>query len=187
MSGRFLEPRSGGHLVSGEALLAARGMPRDLVRQASHRLELTSLALAATYAFTLVLNNSLRAAGWELHPQALLHNVVGATIIAVSMVVAWLSRRGRLEPARLLDLGLIYEVVVAFGIALQDNLAPLSSTVPWTAFPGCASGSSSSPCSCPRSPPRPWSPAWPRPPPGRSLSTSASPSGCPRPLRASSR
>jgi len=130
MSGRFLEPRSGGHLVSGEALLAARGMPRDLVRQASHRLELTSLALAATYAFTLVLNNSLRAAGWELHPQALLHNVVGATIIAVSMVVAWLSRRGRLEPARLLDLGLIYEVVVAFGIALQDNLAPLSSDRP---------------------------------------------------------
>jgi len=130
MSGRFLEPRSGGHLESGEAVLAARGMPRDLLRQASHRLELASLVMAAVYAFTLILNNSLRAAGWELRPHALLHNVVGATIIAVSMIVAWLSRRGRLEPTRLLDLGLIYEVAVAFGIALQDNLAPLSSDRP---------------------------------------------------------
>jgi serine/threonine-protein kinase len=130
MSGRFLEPRSGGHLESGEALLAARGMPRDLLRQASHRLELASLVLAAVYAFTLVLNNSLRAAGWELRPHALLHNLVGTTLIAVSLIVAWLSRRGGLEPTRLLDLGLIYEVTVAFGIALQDNLAPLSSDRP---------------------------------------------------------
>src|SRR5207247_1793591 len=106
MSGQFLAPRSGGHLESGETLLAARGMPRDLLRQASHRLELASLVLAAVYAFTLVLNNSLRAAGWELRPHALLHNVVGATMIAVSMIVAWLSRRGAMEPQRLLDLGL---------------------------------------------------------------------------------
>ncbi len=130
MSGRFLAPRSGGHLESGEAFSAARGMPRDLLRQASHRLELVSLLLAAACAIGLVLNNSLRAAGWELRPNALLHNVIFLTLIAVSMTVAWLSRRGRMEPQRLLGLGLIYEVTVAFGIALLDNLAPFSSDRP---------------------------------------------------------
>ncbi len=130
MSGRFLAPRTGAHLESGEALLAARGMPRDILRQASYRLELVSQLLAVACAFALVLNNSQRAAGWELRPHALLHNVVFTTLIAVSMIVGWLSRRGRIEPQRLLDLGLVYEVTVAVGIAILDNLAPLSSDRP---------------------------------------------------------
>src|SRR2546428_3144173 len=52
------------------------------------------------------------------------------------MPMFWLGRRGRLEPIRLLDLGLLYEVMVALGISFQDNLAPLSpyrplDTVAW--------------------------------------------------------
>jgi serine/threonine-protein kinase len=101
-------------------------MPRDLLRQAAHRLELVSLLLAAACAVGLVLNNSLRAAGWDVRPHPLLHNVVFTTLIAVSIIVAWLSRRGRREPKHLLDLGLIYEVTVAFGISILDNLAPIS-------------------------------------------------------------
>jgi len=101
-------------------------LPADILRQASRRLELASLAAAAAYSFVLVLNNALHATGWRPQPHALLHNLIGLTLIAVSMALFWFCHRGRLHPIRLLDLGLLYEVVVALGISLQDNLAPLS-------------------------------------------------------------
>jgi eukaryotic-like serine/threonine-protein kinase len=136
MSVKLPPLRSGGHLESGEALLVARGLAPDLLRQASRRLELVSLALAATCALSLVLSNSLRAAGWRPQPHPVLHNVIGLTLISVSMALLWLCRQRRLEPLRLLDLGLLYEVTVALGISLQDNLAPMSpdrplDTVSW--------------------------------------------------------
>ena len=126
MSGKLRPPRSGGHLGSGNALLVARGLPADVLRQASRRLELASLVAAAAYSFVLVLSNALHAAGWRPQPHLFLHNLIGVTLISVSMALFWLCRRGRLPPIRLLDLGLLYEVVVALGISLQDNLAPLS-------------------------------------------------------------
>jgi hypothetical protein len=126
MSGKVVPPRSGGHLESGEALLVARGLPPDLLRQASRRLEMASLVLAAAYSVTLVLANALRVIGWRPQPHQGLHNLISLAVISVSMALFWLCRRGRLEPIRLLDLGLVYEVVVALAISLQDNLAPLS-------------------------------------------------------------
>jgi serine/threonine-protein kinase len=136
MSGKLTPPRSGSHLESGRAFLVARGLPADILRQASRRLELASLVLAAIVSLTLVLSNALRIAGWRPQPHALLHNLIGVTLIAVSMALFWLCRHGRLSPIRLLDLGLLYEVVVALGISLLDHLAPLSpdrplDTVSW--------------------------------------------------------
>jgi eukaryotic-like serine/threonine-protein kinase len=136
MSGKVPSLRSGSHLESGEALLVARGLPPDLLRLASRRLELASLVLAAAYSLALVLTNIFRATGWRPQPHFLLHNIIALTLVSVSMALFWLCRRGRLEPIRLLDLGLLYEVMVALGISLQDNLAPLSpyrplDTVSW--------------------------------------------------------
>jgi hypothetical protein len=136
MSGKVPSLRSGSPLESGEAFLVARGLPPDLLRLASLRLELASLVLAATYSLALVLTNVLRAIGWRAQPHSLLHNIIGLTMLSLSMVLFWVSRRGRLAPIRLLDLGLLYEVMVALGISLQDNLVPLSperplDTVSW--------------------------------------------------------
>jgi len=126
MSGRPSPLRSGGRLESGEALLVARGLPPDLLRQASRRLELISLALAATFSLSFVLNNSLRGAGWRPQPHHVLHNLITGILISVSLSLLWLCRRRWLEPIRLLDLGLLYEVTIALGISLLDNLAPMS-------------------------------------------------------------
>jgi len=134
MSDKLPPLRSGGHLESGEAFLVARGLPPDLLRQASRRLELFSLALAAIYSVVLVLSNTLRAIGWRPQPHHGLHNLISLAVISVSMALFWLCRRGRLEPIHLLELGLVYEVVVALLISLQDNLAPLSPDRPFDAI-----------------------------------------------------
>jgi serine/threonine-protein kinase len=126
MSGKLSPLRSGGHLETGEALLVAHGLPPDLLRQASRRLELASLAVATFYSATLVLNYTLSALGWRPRSHLAWHNLIALTVISVSLALFWLCRRGRLEPIRLLDLGLVYEVVVGLAISLQDNLAPLS-------------------------------------------------------------
>ena len=105
-------------------------MPPDLLREAGRRLELLSLAVAAGFAFALAIHPLLRAAGWSALPRPRTHAVVSVLMIVVSLVVAWTARRGLLTPIRLLDLGLVYEVVVAMGIAIGDNLTPLTAESP---------------------------------------------------------
>jgi len=136
MSGKaFVRPRSGGALESSEeALLAARGLPPDLLREASRRLELLSLLLGATFGGAIVLNNLVRGAGWHQMAHPFAHDLVALTMIAMSAALYWLSRSGRVEPRRLLELGLAYEVVVAFGISMGDNLEPLADTRPLEAI-----------------------------------------------------
>ena len=127
----LVRPRSGATLDSGaEALVGARGLAPDLLREASRRLELASLLVAATFGVVLTLNNLLRAAGWPAAPRPALHNLIAIGVIVVSAALFGLCRSGWLEPRRLLDLGLLYEVAVAFGISMGDHLAPLSSERP---------------------------------------------------------
>jgi serine/threonine-protein kinase len=105
-------------------------MPPDLLREAGRRLELFSLAVAAGFTVALAVNPILRVAGWGALPRPRTHAVVSLVMIVVSLAVAWTARRGRLTPVRLLDLGLVYEVIVVLGIAIGDNLTPLSAERP---------------------------------------------------------
>ena len=125
----LIGPRTSGESWPG-ALLAARSMPPDLLREARRGLELLSLGVGAGFAFALAINPILRLAGWSALPRPRTHAVVSVVMIVVSLTVAWTARRGLLTPARLLDLGLVYEVIVAFGIAIGDNLTPLTAERP---------------------------------------------------------
>jgi hypothetical protein len=125
----LIGPRTAGESSSG-ALLAARGMPPDLLREAARRLQLLSLGVATGFAIALALNPIARLAGWYALPRPRTHAVVSVVMIVVSVMVAWTARRERLPPVRLLDLGLLYEVIVAFGIALGDHLTPLTAERP---------------------------------------------------------
>ncbi len=109
---------------------AGHSLPADLVREAGRRLEVLSLRLAAAYGVVLVLVGLFRTSGPYAMPRLAAHNAVSTAMIVVSMAVAWLARSGRLRPARLLDVGLAYEVVVAFGISMGDNLTPVSAQRP---------------------------------------------------------
>ena len=125
----FIGPRTAGESSSG-ALLAARAMPSDLLRDAARRLELLGLGVAAGFGFALAINPIARLAGWYALPRPRTHAVVSVAVIVVSVLVAWTARKSHLTPVRLLDLGLFYEVVVAFAIAVGDNLTPLTAERP---------------------------------------------------------
>jgi hypothetical protein len=124
----LIRPRSADS-VSG-ARSAARGLPPDLLREAGRRLELLSLFVAVAFVFALTINPIARMAGWYALPRPRTHALVSIVMIVVSLIVAWTARRGRLDPLRLIDLGLFYEIVVAFGIAIGDHLTPLTAERP---------------------------------------------------------
>jgi hypothetical protein len=121
--GKFVRPRSGG-LGPSPAL---SGFRPESLGEPARRLKLASLAGAAAYAVSLALTNALSAAGWQGMPHAGVHNAIGAAVVALSGAVAWTAARKRMNPHALIDLGLGYEVLFGFGIALQDNLGPVSS------------------------------------------------------------
>jgi serine/threonine-protein kinase len=105
-------------------------MPAELFRQASQRLRLAAQGLGLFFAGSIVFNNLIEAGGWYSFANLALRNVVAATMVAVSTGMLWLAHSGRLTPARLLRMSLAFEVTVALGISLHDNLEPLLPSVP---------------------------------------------------------
>ena len=126
-AGDLIRPRSAG---DSTALLSAGGLPPDLLREAGRRLEVVSLAVAAGFTFALAINPLVRMAGWYALPRPRTHALVSVAMIVVSGVLAWTARRRLVTAERLVDLGLLYEVIVAFAIAMGDNLTPLSAERP---------------------------------------------------------
>jgi eukaryotic-like serine/threonine-protein kinase len=119
-------PGQGGPPASVGRLLADRAQPLEVRQDAARRLKRAALVVATAYAVSIILNNTLRAGGFRTESHPWLHDLVGAAVIALSVLVALVAHRNRLEPARLLDIGLAYEVLTAFAISLQDNLTPVS-------------------------------------------------------------
>ena len=113
-------PRSGGPLVG------PRSLSPDLQGEAAWRLKIVALVLGSIVVGALALQNALRWADLTAIPHLWLYNAVGLLIVAVSALVAWLAHGSRINAGWLVNVGLGYEVLVAFGIALQDNLGPHS-------------------------------------------------------------
>jgi serine/threonine protein kinase len=109
-------------------------MPVELLRQASRRLGLASFVIAVIFAGAIIVNNLMAASGrldyWFDFSYIAVQNVVHGTIVAISGAMAWMARMGRLNLKSLLRVSLGYEVLVAFGISLGDNLRPLPSELP---------------------------------------------------------
>src|SRR5438093_12909444 len=92
----YIRPRSSEPLDSrAEILLATRGLPPGLLREASRRLELASLVLVAAFLFALGLNTLARVAGWYSLPHPVAHSSMLVSMAVISAAVAWLSRSGR--------------------------------------------------------------------------------------------
>jgi serine/threonine-protein kinase len=113
-----------------KALITARGLPADVLSEAPRRLSLAAAVVGSTFLSELVLNQALRAAGWQRHPHPVALDLIAIGMVAVSAALLAAGRWGRLDARLLLDLGLVYEVVVGFGIAMGDNLSPLSADAP---------------------------------------------------------
>ena len=103
-------------------------LPPDLLEAASRRLGVASLLWAGLWVLALVMNNVV---GPVLSPDALLDdawpwpgNPVALGVIAVSLALFAYTRWHACDCQRSLDLGLIYEVVLAFAIGFVNQWTP---------------------------------------------------------------
>ncbi len=97
------------------------GLPPDLLEAASQRLSLAALLYAIAYSTSFLIGRFTTSplfAGMDEH--SAVADVCAVVSIALSLAVFWLARRGWLDPQLLLDIGLIYWVVGAFGIDIGN-------------------------------------------------------------------
>ncbi len=117
---REIRRRPSGSLESGGTARGRPTLPPDLVAKAGKRLSLAALMYAGAY---LLAYGSGRATEqyeeWDLTRVPLHPDVWAALFIGLSVGLFFLARSKLLEPRRLLNLGLVYEVVGAFGIDLS--------------------------------------------------------------------
>jgi tRNA A-37 threonylcarbamoyl transferase component Bud32 len=110
-------------------------LPRDLVQAAARRLGLACLVWAGLWGLALALNNLVSpilspgvplddAWPWPGNPVAL-------AVIVTSLALFAYTRRVGANPWLLLDLGLLYEVALAFGIGLVNQWTPNTAGLSW--------------------------------------------------------
>ena len=92
------------------------GLPPDLLEAASQRLSLAALLYAIAYSIGYSIGRFTSSPVTELIEHSPVGDVSAVASIVLSLGVFWLARSGWLEPQFLLDIGLIYWVVGAFGI-----------------------------------------------------------------------
>jgi eukaryotic-like serine/threonine-protein kinase len=105
-----------------------RGMPRDLLRQASRRLEIMALIGAALWILGplfghLALHFTNPGDEWATKLQVLDAIAFGAFLTSVALFIY--LRRTRREPQFVLDLGLAYMVFVAIDLGVMIHWGPM--------------------------------------------------------------
>ncbi len=122
------------HPAGSSVAAPAWAMPAELMRQAARRLGLAAFGVGLAFAITIAVTNVIEALGWYNFSHQAVRNALFALLVVASGAVTWVVRVGRLTSARLLRLSLAYEVVVAFGISMGDNLEPLHAALPLVAI-----------------------------------------------------
>jgi serine/threonine-protein kinase len=97
---------------------SASGLPADLLREASKRLGWAALIYSGT--FFLAFMGPILFLGKNALQDRPLQAAVSAASIALGLGFFLLSRYSKLRPQTLLDLGLVFEVVGAFGISMSS-------------------------------------------------------------------
>ncbi len=133
---------------SGLTAPSLSGLPPDILAEASRRLGLAALLYSIVYTLAmfgthLVMEGFGSIAEHFLGAQTL-QTTVGLVSIGLGLVVFAVSRRSRIRPDRLLDFGLVFLVVGAFGIAManfwgaypewDERLIDTYVGIPWECF-----------------------------------------------------
>ncbi len=107
-------------VFDGASERGATRLPHELEERAIARLGWLVLA----FAILFLLGIPLRWVGWRAEDQSLfmLSSVVSGLLAALGLFAFLVIRFGRIEPARLLVLGLFYEVALCFALALVEQV-----------------------------------------------------------------
>jgi serine/threonine-protein kinase len=125
----------GNALLQTTDLRADGDLPSDLLQVASQRLGIAGLVWAGLWTLSLVMNNFVSPV---LSPDAPLDdawpvpgNAAAGGVIAVSLLMFWYTRRPSRNPRLVLDLGLVYEVLLAFAIGIVNQWTPNTEGLSW--------------------------------------------------------
>jgi eukaryotic-like serine/threonine-protein kinase len=101
---------------------ASMGLPDDLLQQASRRLGIICLVIAGLWAAELVLAHFIMPAPTRMPDTAILRlfDRLGVINLVASLGLFWYTRRAERNPRFLLNLGLVYEVLIALSIGVLD-------------------------------------------------------------------
>ena len=102
-----LHPTSHAVSLASSVSGSKHGLPADLLQDISRRLAFISIVVVLVSIANLVVGELTQTVG----SRALQYSTL-ALVVGVSAAVLYLSRSERVAPARLLDIGLSYEVVV---------------------------------------------------------------------------
>jgi hypothetical protein len=97
-------------------------LPAELLQEASKRLGWAALVYSGTFLFAAIVPHLITVAfipGHELTDQ-LFQQLVSVVSILLGIAVFAMSRHARIRPDLLLDIGLVFEVVGAFGISMAQ-------------------------------------------------------------------
>jgi hypothetical protein len=95
-------------------------LPPDILAQSSHRLGWLGLVYSGAYTLAHFGQWAIITLGGSQSPVTPAQHVLAVIAILVGLLVFILSRLQLLAPAQLLDLGLVFNVVGAFGIAVNE-------------------------------------------------------------------
>ncbi len=97
-------------------------LPADLLQEASKRLGWAGLVYSGTFLFASVVPHIITVALVPGHSltDRLFQQIISVISIVVGVAVFALSRHARVRPDVLLDIGLVFEVVGAFGISMAQ-------------------------------------------------------------------
>jgi hypothetical protein len=117
-SSRFVETEIG----SPPSASTSGGLPEDLLQQAAHRLGLICAVIAGLWIAELLLFHLIAPPPTTYPDTAIfrLFEVMGAITLTVSLGLFWYARRSGRGPRFLLNLGLLYEVLIALSVGLLD-------------------------------------------------------------------
>jgi len=122
------EPRAfhkaAAHTPSVVTTASLSGLPPDILAEASRRLGLAALLYSIVYTLAMFGTHLIMDGFGNISEHFLgaqtLQTTVGLVSIGLGLVVFAVSRRSRIRPDRLLDFGLVFLVVGAFGIAMAN-------------------------------------------------------------------
>lgn len=108
---------------AGSSTRGSLGLPAEMVRESARRLSLAAFIYAGAYALAFFPGYIARLLGGGMEGFAPSRIPLAAAYgsIGLALVVALLSRRGRIEAGRVVAFGLLFEVVAAFGIGMAEN------------------------------------------------------------------
>ncbi len=112
------------------------GLPEDLLLQASQRLGIMCAIIAGLWAANILLAHVVMAAPVGMPDTAILRlfDRLGVINVVVALGLFWYTRRPNRDPRFLLNLGLIYEVLIALSIGILDWAYNPPTGVSWIAI-----------------------------------------------------